>query len=66
MLEMRKLNENLDSITLLLRTTIDQIPESSASAKEKSRYHDMVDQVINVCKDFKNPKQAYLSFRVVE
>ena len=63
---MRKLNENLDSITLLLRTTIDQIPELNASAKEKGRYHDMVDQVINVCKDFKNPKQAYLSFRVVE
>ena len=66
MLEMKKLNENLDGIVMLLRTTIDQIPESSASEKEKARYNDMVDQIILVCKDFKNPKQAYLSFRVVE
>ena len=43
MLEMKKLNENLDAITMLLRTTIDQIPETSASQKEKLRYHDMVD-----------------------
>lgn len=43
MLEMKKLNENLDGIVMLLRTTIDQIPESSASEKEKARYNDMVD-----------------------
>jgi hypothetical protein len=49
-----------------LLNTIDAIPEKSASEKEKGRYRDMVEQIILVVKDYKNPKQAYMSFRIVE
>lgn len=39
-----------------LLNTIDAIPEKSASEKEKGRYRDMVEQIILVVKDYKNPK----------